>query len=47
MKLFSVVIASAILINTGTYLFAQGTYIGSGSVTQGLATTTTAKQEED
>ena len=42
MKLFSVVIASAILINTGNYLFAQGTYIGSGSVTQGLATTTTA-----
>ena len=42
MKLFSIVIASAILINTGNYLFAQGTYVGSGSVTQGLATTTTA-----
>ena len=42
MKLFSVVLASAILISTGNYLFAQGTYIGSGSVTHGLATTTTA-----
>ncbi len=42
MKLFSVVIASVIFINTGNFLFAQGTYIGSGSVTQGLATTTAA-----
>ena len=42
MKLLSAVLTSAMLLNARNYLLAQTPYIGSGSITQGLATTTTA-----
>ena len=40
MKLLSLFFAAAMLLNASNYLFAQGTYSGSGSVTKGLASTT-------